>query len=114
MAANGDEDKKSSATITTVTSAPPERPRDEVVGDIVLRLSALEAIVRELRSPAVEEVLLDFVSLMRCRLRPLQEGTEKPVRTKMGGYKPFTDDEPSESTDESGDVADDEAVEADV
>jgi len=90
----------------------PSRPRDEVLDDIAHQLDGLESTINELRSPAAEEVMVDFVNLIRCRLRPLREGTEKPERTKMGGYKPFTDDEPNDSTDdaEADDAAADDAV----
>jgi len=88
--------------------AAPSRPRDEVLDDIAHRLDGLETAIGELRSPAAEEVMVDFVNLIRCRLRPLREGTEKPERTKMGGYKPFTDDEPNETTDDA--QADDAAA----
>jgi len=83
-----------------------------VLDDIRERLAGLETTISELRSPAAEEVLVDFVSLIRCRLRPLREGTEKPERSKMGGYKSFTDDEPSDSAGdaEADDVAADDAV----
>ncbi len=87
------------------TAVAPARPRNEVLEDITLRLTGLEAVIGELRSPHAEEVLVDFVSLMRCRLGPLREGLEKPPRTKMGGYKPFTDDDPDDSA--AADPADD-------
>jgi len=90
----------------------PSRPRNEVLDDIAGLLAGLEATNGELRSPAAEEVMVDFVNLIRVRLQPLREGTERPPRTKMGGYKQFTDDEPDDSTSdgEAADAAADDAV----